>query len=50
MNTTHYTMTYSCNVDVVIGIDQNGMLVRFSEKNNDTTYYDMTLNNITLDP
>lgn len=50
MNATHYTMTYSCNVDVVIGIDENGMLVRFSEKNNDTTYYDMTLNNITLDP
>ena len=50
MNTTHYTMSYSCNVDVVIGIDENGMLVRFSEKSNDTTYYDMTLNNITLDP
>ena len=49
MNTTHYTMTYSCNVDVVIGIDQNGMLVRFSEKNNDTTYYDMKLNNINVD-
>ncbi|NLT09594.1 MAG: hypothetical protein GXY08_08840 [Ruminococcus sp.] len=50
MNATHYTMTYSCNVDVVIGIDENGMLVRFSEKSNDTTYYDMTLNNITLNP
>ena len=49
-NVEHFIMGYSCNVDIIIGIDQNGMLVRFSEKNDETTYYDMTLTNITLDP
>ena len=49
-NVEHFIMGYSCNVDIIIGIDQNGMLVRFSEKNDETTYYDMTLTNITLEP
>ena len=44
------TMTDQYTTDVTMGIDENGMLVRYKELHDNETFYDMTINELILDP